>query len=132
MRLPGGRLAVTAFEESAQVDPAAEADAFLQEHGQMCRDHWKEIRRDPQRKENMRKLGCMDDDGQPLQIQEETLKPFLTFIAANLNDLATKLTVRDTTMKNVAVIAFGALKELTSGYMKLDIYDGLLQKKERI
>jgi len=35
-------------------------------------------------------------------------------------------------MKNVAVIAFGALKELTSGYMKLDIYDGLLQKGESI
>ena len=46
--------------------------------------------------------------------------------------MPTRLAVRDVTMKNVAVIAFDALKTLTGGYMRLDIYDGLLQKRAPI
>ena len=46
-------------EETTQVDPTAQAEAFLQEHGQMCRAHWKEARRNAQREENMGKRGCL-------------------------------------------------------------------------
>jgi hypothetical protein len=116
--------------ESASVDPAAQAETFLRENEQMCKDHWKNARRAhaPNQEANMKTLECFDEDEQPLKIKEETLITFLKYIAANLKKLAEFLSVRNVNMHNVCVAAFKYLVQTTGGFMRLDIYHGLIEK----
>eukprot|EP01047_Picozoa_sp_COSAG01_P100035 COSAG01_NODE_29952_length_626_cov_1.250474_1_plen_168_part_00 len=52
--------------EGAPVDPATQAETFLQENEQMCLEKWKHTRRAVNKRANMATLECFDEDGQPL------------------------------------------------------------------
>jgi hypothetical protein len=114
--------------EGAPVDPATQAETFLQENEQMCLEKWKHTRRAANKMSNMATLECFDEDGQPLKIKEETLLTFLTHVATNLRKLGAFLKVRNVNMHNVCVAAFNFLVKTTSGFMRLDVYDGLIEK----
>jgi hypothetical protein len=121
----------SAREQDASVDPAARAKAFLQHNEQMCNDYWTSARRAANKEANMKYLGCLDE-GQPLKIKPETLITFLTYVAVNLEWLGAKLSVRNVNMHNVCVAAFKRLAATTGGFMRLDVYDGLIEKGHEV
>eukprot|EP01047_Picozoa_sp_COSAG01_P048396 COSAG01_NODE_4713_length_4797_cov_84.010856_1_plen_203_part_00 len=97
----------------------------------MCNAYWTSARRAANKEANMQYLGCLDE-GQPLKIKPETLITFLTYVAVNLERLGAKLSVRNVNMHNVCVAAFKRLAATTGGFMRLDVYDGLIEKGHEV
>ena len=111
-------------------DPAdtesMQGEKYLSQHKQFCGEKWGQYRRVPveMRGQNMTDIGCMVN-GAPLPPIEKNLSVLLDYVATNLLRLATELGVTNPTMDTVTKAVFKHLLTETTGFINIEVLDGI-------